>query len=127
MPVQAVDIKTSEGVLDAKLYQPEGSGPWPAVIMITDAMGIRPAFDTMAERLAARGYVVLVPNVYYREGRAPVPGVVGSFDDEAYRKRIYALIGSLTPERIRSDTRAQLARLSTHKRHPDPAGADGAR
>lgn len=115
MPVQAVDIKTSEGVLDAKLYQPEGAGPWPAVIMITDAMGIRPAFDTMGERLAARGYVVLVPNVYYREGRAPLPGLEGSFADEAFRKRIFPLIGSLTPERIQADAAAELDFLSQQK------------
>ncbi len=115
MPMQAVDIKTSEGVLDAKLFQPEGTGPWPAVIMITDAMGIRPAFDRMAEQVAAWGYVVLVPNVYYREGRAPLPGVEGSFADEAYRKRIFALINSLTPERIQSDTTAQLDFLSQQK------------
>ncbi|MFY0578381.1 dienelactone hydrolase family protein [Cystobacter fuscus] len=113
MAVQAVDIKTPEGTLDAGLYHPDGEGQWPAVLLITDAMGIRPAFEAMANRLVAAGYVVLLPNVYYREGRAPLPGLTeGSFEDEAFRKRIFGLIASLTPERIKTDTAAQLDFLS---------------
>src|SRR5690349_24102375 len=113
MAVQAVDIKTPEGTLDARLYHPDGEGQWPAVLLITDAMGIRPAFEAMANQLMAAGYVVLLPNVYYREGRAPLPGLTeGSFADEAFRKRIFGLIASLTPERIKTDTAAQLDFLS---------------
>ncbi|ATB40752.1 dienelactone hydrolase [Cystobacter fuscus] len=113
MAVQAVDIKTPEGTLDARLYHPDGEGQWPAVLLITDAMGIRPAFEAMANRLAAAGYVVLLPNVYYREGRAPLPGLAeGSFTDEAVRKRIFGLISALTPERVKTDAAAQLDFLS---------------
>lgn len=117
MPMQAVDIKTPEGTLDARLYYPEGEGQWPAVIQLTDAMGIRPAFESMAGRLAAQGYVVLLPNVYYREGKAPLPGLAeGSFTDGEFRKRLAGLISALTPERLRSDAAAQLDFLSGHAR-----------
>ncbi|ADO69554.1 dienelactone hydrolase family protein [Stigmatella aurantiaca] len=114
MPVHAVDIQTPEGTQDAKLYHPEGPGRWPAVIVLTDAMGTRPTFEAMAERLAAAGYAVLLPNVFYREGRAPLPGMVGSFEDEVFRKRIFGLMGSLTPERIKADAAAQLGFLAGH-------------
>jgi carboxymethylenebutenolidase len=121
MPVQAVDIKTPEGTLDARLYHPEGEGRWPAVIQFTDALGIRPTFEGMASRLAAEGYVVLLPNVYYREGRAPLPGLSeGSLADEELRKRVLGLASSLTPERIRSDGAAQLDFLSAHARVKGP-------
>ncbi len=38
----------------------------PAVLIWTDIMGLRPAFKTMAKRLAESGYAVLAPNPYYR-------------------------------------------------------------
>ncbi|RKG70930.1 dienelactone hydrolase family protein [Corallococcus sp. CA054B] len=106
--MQDVDIKTTDGVMDAKLFQPEGSGPWPAVIMIPDAFGIRPVFEEMARRLSKSGYVVLLPNVFYREGHASKLDLKGTFADEVFRKRMYGLIGTLTPERLKLDAGAEL-------------------
>ncbi|WP_225409413.1 dienelactone hydrolase family protein [Stigmatella hybrida] len=120
MPVQAIDIQTPAGTLDAKLFHPDGPGQWPAVIMITDAGGIRPVFEAMAERVAMAGYTVLLPNVYYREGRAPLPGMEGSFADEAFRNRIMGLISTLTPERIQTDAAAELGFLAGHDRVKGP-------
>ncbi|OJH40220.1 dienelactone hydrolase family protein [Cystobacter ferrugineus] len=68
MPVQSIDIQTADGTMDTKLFSPEGQGPWPGVVRISDAGGTRPAFEEMAQRLASEGYVVLLPHVYYREG-----------------------------------------------------------
>jgi carboxymethylenebutenolidase len=112
--MQDVDIKTPEGTMDAKLFHPDGKGPWPAVILLVDAFGVRPVFEAMARRLAAEGYVVLLPNVFYREGHASRLDLHGSFEDEAFRKRIYALIGGLTPERLKADAAAELAFLAQH-------------
>jgi carboxymethylenebutenolidase len=121
MPVQALDIQTSAGTLDAKLFHPEGPGRWPAIILITDAGGTRPVFDAMAERLAMGGYTVLLPNVYYREGRAPLPNMEGSFaEDEVFRNRILGLISTLTPERIQVDAAAELGFLAGHERVKGP-------
>lgn len=114
--MQDVDIKTSDGTMDAKLFLPEGQGQVPAVILLTDAFGIRPVFEAMARRLASVGYVVLLPNVYYREGRAPLPNLHGSFADEAFRNRIMGLIGTLTPERVRTDAAAELDFLAAQPR-----------
>ncbi len=55
-------------------YYPEGKGTWPAVLIWTDILSLRPAFRDMGRRLAAQGYVVLVPNLFYRAQRAPVVG-----------------------------------------------------
>ncbi|RYZ42999.1 MAG: dienelactone hydrolase family protein [Myxococcaceae bacterium] len=112
--MQDVDIKTADGVLDAKLFQPEGPGPWPAVIFITDAMGVRPATQSMAQRIADAGHVVLLPNVFYRDAHASKLELKGSFQDPEFLKRIYALIGSLTPERQKADAGAQLDFLARH-------------
>ncbi|WP_404370661.1 dienelactone hydrolase family protein [Corallococcus coralloides] len=107
--MQDVDIKTADGVMDAKWVRPEGSGPWPAVIMIPDAFGIRPVFEDMARRLSKSGYVVLLPNVFYREGPTSKLDLArGSFADEAFRKRFFGLAGALTPERLKMDAGAVL-------------------
>ncbi|RYZ46420.1 MAG: dienelactone hydrolase family protein [Myxococcaceae bacterium] len=106
--MQDVDIKTADGVMDAKLFQPEGPGPWPAVILFMDAMGVRPSLESMARRLADGGYVVLLPNVFYRTGHASKLELKGSFEDPVFRERIYGIIGSLTPERQKVDGAAEL-------------------
>ncbi|MGI9031063.1 MAG: dienelactone hydrolase family protein, partial [Ilumatobacteraceae bacterium] len=68
MTQRNVDITTPDGTMDATLHTPAGRGPWPGVIMFPDAGGVRPAFHQMADRLADLGYVVLLPNIYYRIG-----------------------------------------------------------
>src|SRR6478672_10806934 len=71
MPVQNVEITTPDGVADAYLARPDDQ-PHPGVLLIMDAYGLRPTIDEMADRIAADGYVVLAPNVFYRAGRSPV-------------------------------------------------------
>lgn len=73
-----VSVKTADGTADAALFYPTGKGKWPAVLMWPDILGLRPVFREMGKRLAAQGYVVLVPNPYYRVKKAPV--VEGPFD-----------------------------------------------
>jgi carboxymethylenebutenolidase len=73
-----VSVKTADGSADAALFAPAGKGKWPAVLMWPDILGLRPVFREMGRRLAAQGYVVLVPNPYYRARKAPV--VEGAFD-----------------------------------------------
>jgi carboxymethylenebutenolidase len=73
-----VSVKTADGSADAALFVPAGKGKWPAVLMWPDILGLRPVFREMGRRLAAQGYVVLVPNPYYRAKKAPV--IEGQFD-----------------------------------------------
>ena len=67
-----VSIKTPDGETDAALYTPPGKGPFPGVLIFTDIFGLRPAFRDMGRRLAASGYVVLVPNPFYRTKKGPL-------------------------------------------------------
>jgi carboxymethylenebutenolidase len=106
-----VEVKTPDGVADGALYHPQGKGAWPAVLIWTDVVGLRQAFRDMGRRLAAEGYVVLVPNVYYRVRRAPV--IDGSFDfnKPEDRAKLVPLRASLTPEGVDRDAAAYLAFL----------------
>jgi carboxymethylenebutenolidase len=49
------------------LAQPEGTGPFPAVVVIMEAFGLLPHIEQVAGRLAGEGYVALAPDFYYRE------------------------------------------------------------
>jgi carboxymethylenebutenolidase len=68
MAQRAVEIQTEDGTCPAALSIPDGEGPWPAVIMFPDAGGMRDTMRQMGERLSGLGYVVLVPDFYYRNG-----------------------------------------------------------
>src|SRR4029079_12724848 len=58
------------GTMDAFFVHP-AKGKFPAVIMWPDIASLRDAFKTMARRLAAEGYSVIVPNPFYRDAPAP--------------------------------------------------------
>ena len=106
MPTISDTITTSDGSCPVTLAVPDGAGPWPAVVMYPDAGGVRPALREMAARLAGLGYVVLLPDVYYRTpGWAPFD-MKNVFADESERKRLFAMIKSITPEAMESDAKA---------------------
>ena len=67
-----VDVPTPDGVADCLLVVPDDGGPHPAVLLHMDAFGPRPRLEEMAATLAEQGYVVLVPNAFYRHGRTPL-------------------------------------------------------
>jgi carboxymethylenebutenolidase len=69
MKQEQVIIKTNDGECKAWVVEPEGTGPWPAVIMYMDGFGIRPALVQMANHIASQGYVVLLPDLFYRFGQ----------------------------------------------------------
>jgi carboxymethylenebutenolidase len=113
MPQRDVTIQTTDGTLDASLHTPGlGDGPWPAVIMYPDAGGRRPTFDDMAQTLADFGYVVLVPNPYYRVGPFEPFQMETAFTDESERKRLFSLISTVTKDGSARDTEAMLGFLA---------------
>ncbi len=106
-----VSIKTPDGMADAALFHPSGKGPWPAVLVWADIMGLRPVFREMGRRLAAEGYVVLVPNPFYRSLKAPVIDGAFNFNDPESRKRLFGYRGLITDAGADSDATAYLAFL----------------
>ena len=92
-----VSVSTPDGEADCYFAHPE-VGKHPGVIVWPDILGLRPAFRTMGDRLAASGHAVLVVNPYYRRARAPVVSEGASFRDQATREKVMPLARSLTPE-----------------------------
>ena len=111
MSGKRVDLTSDDGVLDLHVFTPEsGVGPWPAVVLYMDAFGIRPELASMAQRLASNGYVVALPNLYYRTPFQPfAPNVVATEGPE--RERFKGMIASINQGMVMRDTRFVIAWL----------------
>jgi len=101
-----VSVKTADGIADAALFTPSAKGKWPAVLMWPDILGLRPVFREMGKRLAAQGYVVLVPNPYYRMKKAPVVEGAFDFNNKDQMNGIMAFRNGLTDEMVDRDSAA---------------------
>lgn len=64
-----VDINTADGTMNTLIVHPCGLGPHPVVFFYMDAAGRREELSDMARRMAAAGYFVVLPNLYYRTAR----------------------------------------------------------
>jgi carboxymethylenebutenolidase len=99
-----VEASAADGKAEAYLYTPSnGNGPWPGVIFLTDIMGIRDANLGMAKRIAEHGYVVLVPNIFYRVTRLPVVDFELKMGDERTMKRMGELRAGLSSAQMGPD------------------------
>ena len=114
--MEQVSIRTGDGECRSYVFTPDGTGSWPAVILYMDGLAIRPALMAMADRMAKEGgYVVLMPDLYYRVGPYE------SFDPKQVfgGGDVMAAIGkyftSTDNGKAATDTRQYLDYLSTRK------------
>ncbi|MGE5181099.1 MAG: dienelactone hydrolase family protein [Acidobacteriota bacterium] len=106
-------MRTDDGTCPVHAFHPDGGGPWPGVVMYIDGIGMRPAMLAIGERLAAAGYYVLVPDLFYRAGAYTAPDPKALFADEAVRHAWFKLaFAHVSPEKTMRDTRAFLDRLA---------------
>jgi len=113
MSVTNLEIKTDDGIAEAYVVQPEGEGIWPGVLLYTDIMGVRPVFLDMARRLAAAGFVVLLPNLFYRTARPFDPPLCVHRSGEF--GQLLAVGQSLNRTLIERDARAYAAALRAER------------
>jgi carboxymethylenebutenolidase len=121
-----VDIAAPDGVADAYLARPDDA-VHPGVLFIMDAYGLRPTIEEMADRIAADGYVVLAPNVFYRAGRSPVlpmPDLSDPDERKSFFQSVRPLIEELTPDRLAADGAAYLDYLA-EVASPGPSAITG--
>lgn len=122
-----LQIKTSDGTAQAALFHPDGAGTTGraprGVILYMDAMGPRASLAGMAQRLADSGYVVLLPDLFYRFG-AYGPFTGASFADETARAQIMTMLRETSQEMTRRDTAAFLDVFDAEK-VAGPIGAVG--
>ena len=105
-----VEVTTPDGTADAFFVHP-AQGKHPAVLIWPDILGLRPAFRSMATRLAESGYAVLVVNPFYRDARSPVASEGASFQDPETRAKILPYARRLSAKTHFTDAVAFIAFL----------------
>jgi carboxymethylenebutenolidase len=122
-----IALETRDGVCPSFVYHPEGQGPWPAILLYMDGPGIRPAVHDVAKRLAGYGYLVLLPDLFYRSGPyAPIDPKVVFTNPELRDQHRQKFMAVTTPERIMSDTGYFLDYLDGRADvKPSPIGVTG--
>ncbi|HTU33086.1 MAG TPA: dienelactone hydrolase family protein [Candidatus Acidoferrum sp.] len=108
-----IEIRTPDGVADGLLIQPQKDGRWPGVLYLTDIGGIRDSNRGMAGRLAGEGYTVLLPNIFYRNGKPPIFKAGVKFGDEEFMRRMKEISAPLTPEATERDLAAYVDFLAS--------------
>jgi carboxymethylenebutenolidase len=105
MAHEQVSIRTADGDCPTHVLTPDGSGPWPAVIVYMDALGMRPAMVDVAKRLADNGYVALLPDLFYRSGNYEIPTPKEAFAGGDLLKIIGPLMALTGSGKAAEDTR----------------------
>ncbi|MEZ5225864.1 MAG: dienelactone hydrolase family protein [Acidimicrobiales bacterium] len=115
---ELTDITTRSGSMPTFVVRPERHGPFPAVLLLMDAPGIREELHDMARRLATVGYFVLVPNLYYRAGADTTfgPEVLDGKSDDYHRMR--AIRTKMTIPPVMDDVADMITFIDAH---PDAA------
>lgn len=124
-----IEVQAASGPAEAWVSTPDGSGTHPGVLLYMDAIGLRPRLHEMAERIASWGYVVLVPNVFYRDGTAAQTSPTEELDSDEARSAFFEgampRVNGLTPDQSRPDTDAWLAALTERDDVSTPVGVVG--
>jgi carboxymethylenebutenolidase len=126
MAQRSVEIETADGICPAALSIPGGEGPWPAVIMFPDAGGMRDTMRQMGERLSALGYVVLVPDFYYRNGPYDPVDMRTAFSTKETAEKIMGMMRGYSADMVVRDARAFVDYLdSLPEKKPGGVGTTG--
>ncbi len=98
-----VDIKRPEGVMNTFVVHPDEGGPFPVVLFLMDAPGMREELRDMSRRIASTGYYVMASQLYYRQ--------VSDFNvfETGDRDRMFELMGALSNDLINQDAGAMIA------------------
>lgn len=112
-----IEIPAAAGPAEALVVRPStGAGPFPGVILYMDAFGLRPRIEEMAQRIADWGYVVLAPNVFYRDGTAAELATDTDMTTPEGRatagKAAFPRVGHLTADKALPDIDAWVAALA---------------
>ena len=123
-----ISLPTPDGYARAFTFKPDqGSGPWPAAIILMDAPAIRPALFDMGERLAQAGYYVLLPDLFWRAGAYPPLDIAAARAGDPVQQELFGkLRASTSVDKQMTDVKAGLDFLETDANaRPGKVGVTG--
>jgi carboxymethylenebutenolidase len=68
---EQVAITVDGGTMKAYLCRPQGDGPFPAMLIVHEILGLTEHFEDLSCRFAAQGYVGLAPDLFWKIGPPP--------------------------------------------------------
>jgi carboxymethylenebutenolidase len=95
-----IDIEGDDGAFGAYLALPR-SGSGPGIVLLQEIFGVNEHIRSVAEQYAADGYVVLAPDLFWRQGHRIELGY-----DDADWKRAVELKGTVSMNQAQADVRA---------------------
>ena len=104
----------TSGTMRGYLVQPNGAGPFSAVLVIHENRGLNPYIEDVARRVAVEGFLALAP-----DGLSPVGGYPGNDDDGR------ALQAGLDQGKLRTDMLNSARYLKTHPLSAGKLGVTG--
>ena len=110
---QDVTVPTINGEAEAVLFQPAAKGKYPAITLWPDLAGVRPAFREIGRKIASAGFVVLLPNSFYRS--AKLGATEPNMADPETRKTLMAHRAAATDDGIARDSMGYLSFLDKQK------------
>jgi carboxymethylenebutenolidase len=106
MQPSRIEIPTDDGTCPAYVF---GEPSSPSVLVYIDGIGMRPAMHEIAARIAAAGYHVLLPDLFYRIGQYTAPDPRTLFSDPDVRSQWFAKArAAINVTNTMRDTRAFL-------------------
>lgn len=126
-----IEITAAAGTAEAVVARPDNGGAdHPGVLFFMDAIGVRPQVAAMCERIASWGYVVLAPNVFYRDSDVdavrPHADLRVAGAREAFFAEAMPRVGGLTSDLAEPDIAAYLTALrGLQGVAPGPVGVVG--
>lgn len=113
MGYERVEIDTADGSCPCHVLTPAGAGPWPAVIVYMDGLGMRQVMVDIGRRLADQGYFTLLPDLYYRSGGYEFPAPKHVFETGDVLSLVGPFMAATGPDKAAQDTAYLLRYLDT--------------
>jgi carboxymethylenebutenolidase len=115
-----VPISTPDGQMPVVLIAPTQPDLKPAVLLLMEAFGLTSHIQDVAARIATEGYVVIIPDLYYRE----LPNNKFGYDEVEQAMAMMWRLNFGKP--MENDLRAALAYIKSHPLvNPDLVGVTG--
>ena len=117
MSGQYIEVAAQDGGAFAAYLAKPAQGSGPGLVLLQEIFGINPYMKSMADRYAEEGYVVLVPDLFWRMK----PGVVLGYGEADFKEAL-RYNEKLDEDKALSDVTATLAAL---RALPEQAGKVG--
>jgi carboxymethylenebutenolidase len=116
---QWIDVESTDGAFGAFLALPP-AGRGPGLLLLQEIFGVNAHIRAVAEQYALAGFVVIAPDLFWRQGERIELGY-----DGADAQRAYQLKGTVTQDAVVRDMQATLATLRTRPECDAKVGAIG--